>query len=179
MNTPHLAVQQIDTPIGSLHICANETGICLMAFSDSAHLARTVSLLERRARITAGTNAHIRQAALEISEYFAGRRQHFTTALQPYGSDFQQTVWTALQGIPYGTTTHYQALAAYVDRPTATRAVAAANAANPIAILIPCHRVIDKQGGLTGYAGGLFRKNWLLAHERQFSLSSTRSSVCT
>lgn len=102
-----------------------------------------------------GENAHTRQAAVEIAEYFAGGRQCFTVVLHPVGSDFQRRVWAALRNIPYGTTT-----------PTATRAVVAANGANTIAILTPCHRIIGKNGALTGYGGSIRRKAWLLAHER-------------
>ena len=90
----------------------------------------------------------------------------FTVALDTPGTDFQRHVWAALRDIPFGTTTHYQALAARINKPAAVRAVAAANGANRVSILIPCHRVIGKDGALTGYGGGLQRKAWLLAHER-------------
>ena len=90
----------------------------------------------------------------------------FTVALDTPGTDFQRQVWAALRGIPYGTTSHYQALAAAIGKPAAVRAVAAANGANRVAILIPCHRVIGKHGALIGYGGGLPRKAWLLSHER-------------
>jgi methylated-DNA-[protein]-cysteine S-methyltransferase len=101
----------------------------------------------------------------QLDEYFAGRRQCFELTLAPQGTAFQQAVWHALQVIPFGQTSSYSALANQIDRPKAMRAVGAANGANPIAIIIPCHRVIGRDGSLTGYAGGLPRKALLLTLE--------------
>lgn len=101
----------------------------------------------------------------QLDEYFAGRRQRFDLPLAPQGTVFQQAVWQALRGIPFGQTSSYSALAASIARPTAVRAVGAANGANPIAVIIPCHRVIGRDGSLTGYAGGLPRKALLLTLE--------------
>jgi methylated-DNA-[protein]-cysteine S-methyltransferase len=101
----------------------------------------------------------------QLDEYFAGRRQRFELTLAPQGTTFQQAVWHALQAIPFGQTSSYSALAKKIDQPKAMRAVGAANGANPIAIIIPCHRVIGRDGSLTGYAGGLPRKALLLTLE--------------
>ena len=102
----------------------------------------------------------------QLGEYFQGTRREFSVPLHAPGSPFQRRVWNALQTIPYGETTHYQALAEQLGKPAAVRAVAAANGANRLSILIPCHRVIGKDGSLTGYGGGLQRKQWLLDHEQ-------------
>lgn len=102
----------------------------------------------------------------QLEEYFAGARRRFELPLAPLGTSFQQRVWRALQDIPYGTTTTYGEIAQRMDSPQASRAVGAANGRNPIGIVVPCHRVIGSQGQLTGYAGGLHRKQALLALER-------------
>ncbi|XKH59504.1 methylated-DNA--[protein]-cysteine S-methyltransferase [Halomonas sediminis] len=101
----------------------------------------------------------------QLEEYFAGRRQRFDIPLAAVGTPFQQRVWAQLSAIPYGTTCSYSAIAARLQQPTAARAVGMANSRNPIAIVVPCHRVIGGNGSLTGYAGGLPRKQWLLHHE--------------
>lgn len=103
---------------------------------------------------------------IQLGEYFQGTRREFSVPLHAPGSPFQRRVWNALQTIPYGETAHYQALAEQLGNPAAVRAVAAANGANRLSILIPCHRVIGKDGSLTGYGGGLQRKQWLLDHEQ-------------
>jgi len=106
-------------------------------------------------------------AVAQLDEYFAGRRTGFDLPLAPAGTGFQQRVWHALCEIPYGDTTSYGALARQLGSPDASRAVGLANGRNPIAIVIPCHRVIGADGSLTGYGGGLDRKRWLLDHERE------------
>jgi methylated-DNA-[protein]-cysteine S-methyltransferase len=101
----------------------------------------------------------------QFTAYFSGRLTEFTVKLAPKGTPFQQRIWAALREIPLGTTTHYGALAAHIGSPSASRAVGAANAKNPIALIVPCHRVIGSAGALTGYAGGVELKQWLLEHE--------------
>ncbi|WP_442113055.1 methylated-DNA--[protein]-cysteine S-methyltransferase [Pseudomonas sp. NUPR-001] len=103
--------------------------------------------------------------ARQLEEYFAGEREVFDVRLAPLGTPFQQEVWQALQRIPYGTTCSYRDLAEHIGRPRAVRAVGTANGANPIAIIVPCHRVIGSNGTLTGYAGGVERKQMLLELE--------------
>jgi methylated-DNA-[protein]-cysteine S-methyltransferase len=108
----------------------------------------------------------LRDALRQTEEYFLGRRTKFTLALRPAGTPFQRDVWNALIRVPFGLTASYKDIAAAVGRPQAVRAVGAANGANPISIIIPCHRVIGADGRLTGYGGGLWRKEWLLRHEQ-------------
>lgn len=164
-----LLIHRFTTPIGPMFVCASERGVCLLEFVDRRMLETEFSDLQRllNARIIAGQNGHIRQAENEIAEYFAGKRLRFTLALDTPGSEFQRRVWQALAEIPCGESTHYQALAETLNKPTAARAVAAANGANRIAIVIPCHRVIGKDGSMTGYGGGVARKRWLLEHEKK------------
>jgi len=107
----------------------------------------------------------LRRAAAQLAEYFAGARRDFDVPLAPRGTGFQQRVWRELAKIPYGQTRSYGELARSLGRPTASRAVGAANGRNPISILVPCHRVVAGTGALTGYAGGLAAKRWLLEHE--------------
>jgi methylated-DNA-[protein]-cysteine S-methyltransferase len=107
----------------------------------------------------------LRDAIRQVDQYFLGRRTKFELALRPAGTPFQRAVWKALVRIPYGRTASYKDIAAAVSRPDAVRAVGAANGANPISLIIPCHRVIGSDGRLTGYGGGLERKEWLLRHE--------------
>jgi methylated-DNA-[protein]-cysteine S-methyltransferase len=106
-------------------------------------------------------------AATQLAEYFAGERLRFDLPLAPAGTPFQQKVWAALRAIPYGRTTTYGELAAEIGQPTASRAVGLANGRNPLAVVVPCHRVIGRDGTLTGFGGGLDRKRWLLDHERR------------
>lgn len=112
------------------------------------------------------------RAAAQLAEYFAGERAEFDIPLAPRGTGFQRLVWAALEQIPFGETRSYGELAAGLGRPSASRAVGAANGKNPISILVPCHRVIAGSGALTGYAGGLAAKRWLLAHEARMPRSA-------
>jgi methylated-DNA-[protein]-cysteine S-methyltransferase len=105
------------------------------------------------------------RTAAQLAEYFAGERRDFDVPLAPRGTGFQQRVWRELGKIPYGETRSYGELARAIGRPAASRAIGAANGKNPISILVPCHRVIAGTGALTGYAGGLAAKRWLLEHE--------------
>ncbi|MDB4959045.1 MAG: ogt [Myxococcales bacterium] len=116
-------------------------------------------------------------AADQLAEYFAGERTVFELALGARGTGFQERVWHALSGIPYGETCSYGSLASSIGRPSASRAVGAANAKNPISIIVPCHRVIAVSGELTGYAGGMPAKRWLLDHERRRATRQT-SALC-
>lgn len=107
----------------------------------------------------------LRHARRELDAYFAGACRRFTVALDPQGTAFQRAVWSALETIEFGATCSYADIARAIGRPTATRAVGAANGQNPISIVVPCHRVVGSDGSLTGYGGGIERKRWLLAHE--------------
>lgn len=114
----------------------------------------------------------INEAILQFKEYFEGTRKTFSIPLKPEGTDFQKKVWNELAKIPFGNTVSYQEIANRLGDPKVIRAAASANGKNPISIIIPCHRVIGSDGALTGYAGGLHRKKWLLAHENPVKQTS-------
>ncbi|KUZ78225.1 XRE family transcriptional regulator [Burkholderia ubonensis] len=168
-----ILIHRFTTPLGPMFVCASERGVCLLEFVDRRMLETEFKDLQRRlrARILAGENPHTRQAEREVGEYFAGTRRQFGLALDTPGSAFQQSVWQALQAIPYGSTASYSEQAGKLGKPQTVRAVAGANGANRVAIVIPCHRVVGKNGALTGYGGGLARKQWLLEHERRHASS--------
>ena len=140
----------IDTPLGTACIQGNKAGIA------------SIEVIERPIPETAEIPLELADAVVQLREYFAGSRQNFELPLNPDGTSFQKKVWKALQQIPFGKTKSYMELSKILGDPKAIRAVAAANGKNPIWIMIPCHRVIGSDGSLTGYAGGLHRKKWLL-----------------
>lgn len=164
-----ILIHRFTTPLGPMFVCATDNGVCLLEFVERRALETEFADLQKRlnARIIAGENEFTAQAERQIGEYFLGQRQTFDLPLVSPGTDFQNQVWRALQAIPYGHTASYSEQAERLGRPSAVRAVATANGCNRIAIVIPCHRVIGKNGQLVGYAGGLERKKWLLAHERK------------
>jgi methylated-DNA-[protein]-cysteine S-methyltransferase len=160
-------MMSLDSPLGVLRLHARGdalTGLYLPA--QVAPLARP-----GRARV-------LELAAAQLAEYFAGERTTFAVPLAAIGTPFQHDVWDALVAIPYGATRSYGELATALGRPTGGRAVGAANGKNPISIIVPCHRVIAASGELTGYAGGLPAKQWLLAHERTAASSSASAARC-
>ncbi|SDE52020.1 methylated-DNA--[protein]-cysteine S-methyltransferase [Cellulophaga baltica] len=114
----------------------------------------------------------LEDAVYQVNEYFEGKREHFNLDLNPEGTDFQKRVWKGLQDIPFGKTTSYLELSKTLGDAKAIRAVANANGKNPLWIIVPCHRVIGSDGSLTGYAGGLYRKQWLLEHESPLKQTS-------
>ncbi|GAM00363.1 methylated-DNA--[protein]-cysteine S-methyltransferase [Sphingomonas parapaucimobilis] len=149
------------SPVGELTLVASGHGLRAVLWADER--VGRVTLPERR-----NDPAHdvLAETVRQLSEYFAGKRRVFDLPLEPVGTDFQRAVWTGLNAIPYGETRSYAALATAIGRPGASRAVGAANGRNPLSIVVPCHRVIGANGTLTGFAGGLAVKQWLLAHER-------------
>lgn len=162
-----ILISRLTTPLGPMFVCATNEGVCLLEFVDRRMLETEFKDLQRLlgAKIIAGENEHTRQAKTEIAEYFAGKRKHFDVRIHAPGTEFQRRAWRALTGIRFGTTASYQQQATSIENPAAVRAVAAANGQNRISIIVPCHRVIGKNGKLTGYGGGLERKRWLLEHE--------------
>jgi len=162
-----ILINRLTTPLGPMFVCATEKGVCLLEFVDRRMLETEFKDLQKRltANIIAGENEHIKQTKKEITEYFEGTRKTFGVKLETPGTDFQNLVWDYLQKIEYGKTSTYQQQAGNINNPKAVRAVALANGFNRISIIIPCHRVIGKDGKLTGYGGGLERKKWLLEHE--------------
>lgn len=162
-------IHRLTTPLGPMYACATDQGLCLLEFTDRRMLETEFKDLRKRlnAVILPGLNAHLRQTEQEMAEYFAGKRKSFTVALHTPTTPFRQRVWDELCTIPYGTTRSYGEQAVRIGNPKAVRAVASANGHNRVAIIIPCHRVIGSDGSLTGYAGGLARKQWLLDMERK------------
>ena len=159
---------RFDSPLGPMIACAVEQGICLLEFSDRKMLETELKFLTRKlnAQIIPGPSPHFDQLQTELAAYFEGKRAQFTVPISTPGTEFQHQVWDMLRTIPYGTTRSYKQQAIKLQKPEAIRAVAGANGMNRIAIIIPCHRVIGEDGSLTGYGGGLFRKQWLLDFER-------------
>lgn len=169
MHKTTILIQRLTTPIGPMYVCATERGVCLLEFTDRRMLETEFVDLQKRldAVILFGRNQHIDQLTIELQEYFEGKRTKFDVALDTPTTPFRQTVWEVLKRIPYGETTTYGLQATSLGKHSAVRAVASANGHNRVAIVIPCHRVIGADGSLTGYAGGLERKRWLLDHERR------------
>jgi len=165
-------MQQFDTPLGAMITVCSDQGVLLLEFLERRALETELKDLSRRldTTIVPGENEKSRQVMRELGEYFAGQRRTFDVPLHAVGTPFQVEAWQALQRIPYGETRSYLEQAVAIGKPTATRAVARANGDNRIAIIIPCHRVIGANGKLTGYGGGLWRKQYLLDLETQHRL---------
>ncbi|UJF24169.1 methylated-DNA--[protein]-cysteine S-methyltransferase [Suttonella sp. R2A3] len=168
MNETLLATSSLKTPLGEMYLVAGEQGVCSLEYCDSTPLADELASLAKylgKYRLS-DQSPHIELAKDELVRYFNGDLQTFATPLWLIGTPFQQQVWRALQTIAYGETLSYGAQAERINNPKAVRAVARANGQNRISIIIPCHRVIGSDGSLTGYAGGLSRKAWLLEYEQ-------------
>ena len=146
----------IDTPLGKTKLVATDSALVAILLP-----GQHKPLDSREAQ----GHPLLLRAARELREYFAGKRRDFTVPIAPQGTPFQQRVWSELARIPYGQHRSYGDLATSLGKPAAARAVGRANALNPLAIVLPCHRVIGKDGSLTGFAGGIDKKRWLLAHE--------------
>jgi len=157
----------IETPLGNMVACATQSAVCLLEFEDRIRYDRQMSSLRKllKSSIVEGESEYFDVLAKQLQEYFDKKRKQFELPLQLVGTDFQQIVWSGLLEIPHGKTLSYLELSKKLGNSLAIRAVASANAANKIAILIPCHRVIGSQGELTGYAGGIWRKKYLLELE--------------
>jgi AraC family transcriptional regulator, regulatory protein of adaptative response / methylated-DNA-[protein]-cysteine methyltransferase len=163
-------VTWVESPVSPLLLGATERGLCALEFVGRTDLNGQLADLGKSLGIPVvpGTNAHIQQTEGELKEYFAGKRKKFTVPMVPIGTPFQRAVWDQLQRIPYAATCSYEDLARSVNKsPTACRAVGQANGRNRIVILIPCHRVVNKDGSLGGYGGGLWRKRFLLELEQK------------
>jgi AraC family transcriptional regulator of adaptative response/methylated-DNA-[protein]-cysteine methyltransferase len=167
-STECISVVWIESPLGPLIAGATRERLVLLEFTDRRMLETQFSALRSHFRlpVVPGENAVLRKLRGELGEYFTGRLRRFTVPLAFPGSEFQQRVWKGLLSIPYGSTLSYEGLARRVKAPRAQRAVGHTNGLNRIAIVIPCHRVVNKDGNLGGYGGGLWRKRALLALER-------------
>lgn len=143
----------IKTILGFIEITGDENGVSkIHVFDEEKKVSKKIPI-------------HLQEAIHQLQDYFEGKRTQFDFKLNPQGTEFQQKVWHELQNIPYGKTTSYQELSIKLGDIKAIRAVANANGKNPLWIVVPCHRIIGSDGSLTGYAGGLWRKKWLLDHE--------------
>lgn len=169
-----LLARRIETPLGTMLALADERGLRLLEFVDRRGLERELLGLRRRLKcaIVPGNNAVLDATAAQLARYFAGESLTFDLPVASVGSDFQQRVWAELCRIPPGRTRSYAEMAARVGVPKAARAIGRANGSNMIALVIPCHRVINANGTLCGYAGGLWRKQRLLDHERRCARSA-------
>jgi methylated-DNA-[protein]-cysteine S-methyltransferase len=155
----------VDSPVGPLVLAAREERLCGLRLPAVADDGTTSAAPLDEWRAASTPSGVLAEAADQLAAYFAGDLRHFDLPLQLDGTDFQRRVWAALQEIPYGTTTGYGELAQRLGSPGASRAVGLANGRNPVAIVVPCHRVIGADGTLTGFGGGLPCKRWLLDHE--------------
>ncbi len=171
-----LLAQRIETPLGTMLALADEKALRLLEFTDRRGLERELVMLRRRLKcaIVPGGNAVLEATVRQLKRYFAGESLDFDLPLAPVGSDFQRRVWAELQRIPVGLTRSYAEMAKRVRLPNGHRAVARANGSNMLALVIPCHRVIRSDGDLCGYAGGVWRKQRLLEHERKFASGGAR-----
>ena len=149
---------ELVTPIGPVTLVSDGEHITMVSLRGAAHTVPDDGSWRESA-------AQLAAAREQLEAYFAGELREFSLPLAPHGTPYQRRVWSELERIPFGVTTSYGAIAAAIGHPTGARAVGAANGQNPIAIVVPCHRVIGHNGTLTGYGGGLERKSWLLEHE--------------
>lgn len=168
-----IMMNRILTPLGPMVVAANESSICLLEFADRRMLETQLTRVQTAYKtvFAPGKNEWIEQLETELAEYFAGQRKDFTVPIEAIGTEFQMNVWSRLNKIPYGKTTSYETIAVGIGKPGAQRAVGRANGDNRIAIMIPCHRVIRSDGTLSGYGGGIWRKQWLLDHEQKICAS--------
>lgn len=163
-----MACRWLETPVGPMLAVADDAGLCLLEFVDRRMLPAQIESVRRRFKtaLVPGEHPILDQTETELNEYFAGKRKTFSMPLNYEGTPFQMKVWDALLNIPYGETASYGQQAVRIGDAKAVRAVASANGANRIAVIIPCHRVIAADGSLHGYGGGLWRKQKLLDLER-------------
>jgi AraC family transcriptional regulator of adaptative response/methylated-DNA-[protein]-cysteine methyltransferase len=165
-----LLADWIETPLGAMIAVASAHALHLLEFTDRKSLPREIQALVKSTggRLGVGRRPPTDRIEAELAAYFDGRSAQFDTPLAPLGTPFQRTVWDQLRRVPAGRTRSYGEIAVALGRPSAARSVARANGANPIALAIPCHRVIGADGGLTGYGGGLWRKQKLIEIERRY-----------
>lgn len=169
-----ISIRHLNTPLGVMIAGATDNGLCLLEYHDRALLSKELEDLQvlLNAEVAEQDHPIISMANSQLHEYFAGTRKSFTVPLLTPGTDFQQKVWHGLLDIPFGETRSYLVQAEILGDVKSIRAVAHANGCNRISIIIPCHRVIGKNGSLTGYGGGIERKRFLLLHESHYSVST-------
>jgi AraC family transcriptional regulator of adaptative response/methylated-DNA-[protein]-cysteine methyltransferase len=170
-----LTAQWLDTPIGAMLAVVDDTGLHLLEFAERKALPTEINRLrERVGPISFGQHPMIDMLAHQVEQYFSGRSIAFNMPIVQKGTPFETTVWNALRQIPAGETRSYGEIAHLIERPSAVRAVARANGANQVAVIVPCHRVIGADGTLTGYGGKIWRKQWLLEHERRIATTHAK-----
>jgi AraC family transcriptional regulator of adaptative response/methylated-DNA-[protein]-cysteine methyltransferase len=167
-----LFAERINTPLGAMIAVADDEGLRLLEFVDRRATERELSILRKRlgTNIVPGEHRQLTATRLQLADYFSGKTLEFEIPLAPVGSDFQLRAWKILRSIPAGETRSYSWMAKRLGDENARRAVGRANGTNMICIVIPCHRVIRADGTLCGYGGGLWRKKWLLDHERRYAV---------
>ena len=172
---PILVARWLDTPIGAMLAVADEAGLHLLEFAERQALPREIARLkERVGPICFGQSKVIEALEHQLGQYFSGRQAAFDVPVVQRGTAFEARVWDALRQVPSGQTRSYGEIARSIGRPDAPRAVARANGANQVAILVPCHRIVGADGSLTGYGGKIWRKQWLLEHERRMTTMDLR-----
>ena len=166
-----LFAQRIETPLGAMIAVADDEGLRLLEFIDRRATERELSILRKRlgTNVVPGEHRHLAATRQQLADYFSGKNLEFEIPLAPVGSAFQLRAWKTLRSIPVGETRSYSWMAKRLGDENARRAVGRANGTNMICIIIPCHRVIRADGTLCGYGGGLWRKKWLLDHERRYA----------
>ncbi len=174
--TGKLLSTKLDTPLGEMIAVVDEDSVRLLEFADRRALPSEITRLEPT---SAGRNEVAEALAEELNEYFSGVSTSFNLKTVQYGTEFEESVWTVLQQVPFGETRSYGDIARSIGWPEMAREVGQANGANQISIIVPCHRVIGADGSLIGYGGGLWRKKWLLEHERKLANKGleTKSNV--
>lgn len=165
-NESELCIDSIDSPLGELLIITHHTALLMLSFSED------IESIQQQLVYTPINPPILHDIKNELIQYFQGKLKKFNTPVQLVGTPFQNLVWQSLLHIPYGSTISYAQQAGRIGNAKATRAVAKANSANPLPIIIPCHRVINHNGKIGGYAGGLDRKQWLLSHEQNNTQSN-------
>ena len=171
-----LFAERIETPLGGMIAVADDEGLRLLEFTDRRATERELSTLRKRLRrnVVPGEHPHLDAARSQLADYFSGKNLEFDIPLAPVGSGFQLRAWEILRSIPVGETRSYSWMAKQLGDENARRAVGRANGTNMICIVIPCHRVIRADGTLCGYGGGLWRKKWLLDHEKRYASTKSR-----
>lgn len=165
LHDPPLFYTHVPTPVGPMLLAGDDAALVYVSFPTGKHIMRPHAEWVR-------TDRPFAEAVLQLTAYFAGDLTEFDLPLRPLGTEFQLSVWQALAAIPYGEIRSYADIAIAIGKPTATRAVGAANGANPLPIIVPCHRVVGANGSLTGFGGGLETKKFLLNLEAQIAPAS-------
>lgn len=178
MQAEQIVYRDLESPLGKLVIGATSRGCCLLEYQDRGGLIKIQHRITKQYRLemTRRTNAFLNELELELDQYFKGLRKNFSVPLEVRGTPFQRAAWEQLLGIPYGETRTYGEIARLAGKPLAVRAIGRANGDNPLAIVIPCHRVVQHDGKLRGYGGGLWRKEYLLTLETRHKQNDNISS---